>query len=138
MGRFIDLTGKKFGKWTVIEKEYFGLKNKWKCLCECGYCTTVLGDSLRGNKSTKCKKCSTSDRKFSEIDHLKHYLFSTYKIEAKKRKIKFSLSLDDFYNLITSNCYYCNSLPRNQRKKQAIYVYIQVSIEWIILKVMKK
>lgn len=33
MGKFVDLTGKKFGRWTVIS--YKG-HSRWWCVCECG------------------------------------------------------------------------------------------------------
>lgn len=47
----IDLTGKKFGSWTV--EEYLG-HQKWLCKCECGTTKEVGGQSLRDGKSTSC------------------------------------------------------------------------------------
>lgn len=55
MGAFIDLTGKKIGKWTVIKQQ--GKKNNqlyWLCKCDCGTERLVNGNSLRNNKSTNC------------------------------------------------------------------------------------
>ena len=60
MGRFIDLTGQKFGRLTVIErdneKKGNGKKPKvcWKCICECGNEVSVDGDSLRRGNTTSC------------------------------------------------------------------------------------
>ena len=53
----IDLKGKKFGKWKVLE-----LSNKksvcgeiyWKCKCECGTIKDVLSRSLRKGGSESC------------------------------------------------------------------------------------
>lgn len=45
MPKFQDLTGMKFGRLTVIEqvgRDKHG-SIKWKCRCECGNYTTVLG-----------------------------------------------------------------------------------------------
>lgn len=47
----IDLTGKQFGKWTVLE--YVG-KSKWKCRCACGTEKEVYSQSLRNGTSTSC------------------------------------------------------------------------------------
>lgn len=51
MNRPIDLTGNRFGKWTVLE--YVG-KRHWKCLCDCGTIKDVNADSLRQGRSTSC------------------------------------------------------------------------------------
>ena len=56
MGKFIDLTNKKFGKLTVIElkgKDTYK-HNLWLCKCECGKETIVRGDHLKGNRVTSC------------------------------------------------------------------------------------
>lgn len=44
MTKRIDLTGQKFGEWTVIE--YVG-DSKWKCKCSCGTEKNVDGYDLR-------------------------------------------------------------------------------------------
>lgn len=39
MGKLIDLTGKRFGRLTVLEKvegNYTNKSSKWKCKCDCG------------------------------------------------------------------------------------------------------
>ena len=57
MGRKIDLTGKQFGKLTVIE-EYSERTPQgsvqWLCKCECGNTTIVSGDNLRRNHTLSC------------------------------------------------------------------------------------
>lgn len=59
MGNFIDLTGKKFDRWTVIKKADFvghGIKPNiyWKCACDCGEIQEVMGSSLRSGVSKSC------------------------------------------------------------------------------------
>ena len=56
-----EMTGKKFGKWTVICKADppKDIKNRsgfifWKCLCECGKESIVNGASLRSGKTRAC------------------------------------------------------------------------------------
>lgn len=54
--RFIDLTGQKFGKLTVLgvaDKQ--GEKHRWRCQCECGQETVVFGDNLKRGRTGSCK-----------------------------------------------------------------------------------
>lgn len=62
MGRLIDLTGQRFGRLVVIERDYdypreHQLVNKkayWKCQCDCGKLKTVQGISLRNGEISSC------------------------------------------------------------------------------------
>lgn len=56
MGKIIDLTGKKFGRLTVIEQATSNNKNRtmWRCVCECGNETIVYSYHLRNGSSTSC------------------------------------------------------------------------------------
>lgn len=54
-GKFIDLTGQKFGRWTVLSRE--PSKNgasMWLCRCECGTERVVDAHGLRRGTSTSC------------------------------------------------------------------------------------
>ena len=56
----IDLTGQKFGKLTVLYRDTEAEKLKkdrhamWKCQCDCGNLTTVVGKDLRAGKTQSC------------------------------------------------------------------------------------
>ena len=58
--RFKDLTGKRFGKLVVIERnfEYQSIKNSkqtyWNCLCDCGSKTVVTGGKLVFGHTQSC------------------------------------------------------------------------------------
>lgn len=55
MPSFIDLTGQKFNKWTVIERAEN--KNKavcWLCECECGTRKIVRAQHLKSGNSKSC------------------------------------------------------------------------------------
>ena len=55
MGSFIDLTGQRFGRLSVLCR--IGTKSGhplWLCQCECGNQTEVITSDLRGNKTHSC------------------------------------------------------------------------------------
>lgn len=54
MGKFIDMKGKKYGLYTVLE---IAKKNKecfWLCECECGQKNIVAGSKLRNGMTKSC------------------------------------------------------------------------------------
>lgn len=55
MGKFNDLTGKKFHRLTVISRN-FNTKSstKWNCTCDCGKTTTPSSYSLLTGKTKSC------------------------------------------------------------------------------------
>lgn len=51
----MDLTGQKFGRWTVLrfdKKDTYG--TRWMCRCDCGNIASVLASNLRAGKSKSC------------------------------------------------------------------------------------
>lgn len=56
MGRFIDLTGQKFGIWTVLERAENSPSGRvqWLCKCECGTIRSVSRNELRSGESQSC------------------------------------------------------------------------------------
>lgn len=51
-----DLTGQRFGKYTVIalSEPYKGRKDTWLCKCDCGNERIVYGFGLKSGRSTNC------------------------------------------------------------------------------------
>lgn len=56
-------SGKKFGRWTILEKVFCDKKKEWfyKCLCECSAEKLVKGKSLRDKISGGCINCHLKD-----------------------------------------------------------------------------
>lgn len=61
MSKLIDLTGKRFGRLTVIERygTYISPADEskavtWLCKCDCGTKTVVLGNNLKSGRSQSC------------------------------------------------------------------------------------
>lgn len=57
MGRLIDISGKRFGKLVVLEREP-RLKSdkhtKWRCVCDCGQQTVATYINLKTENTTSC------------------------------------------------------------------------------------
>lgn len=77
MAKYIDLTGQRFGKLTVLQKSEKRLSNKlcWECICDCGNTITVRGECLRSGHTKTCG-CSKAPRnligkKFGELTVIK-------------------------------------------------------------------
>lgn len=56
MAALIDLTGQRFGRWTVVRRaeNATGGAARWCCRCECGNTHDVPGHTLRGGQSRSC------------------------------------------------------------------------------------
>lgn len=56
MGKFIYLTGQRFGRWLVLSRAENNEYNQtmWLCRCDCGVEKVVLSPSLRSGKSKSC------------------------------------------------------------------------------------
>ena len=55
-----------------------------------------------------------------------NWLFGNYKRKAKKRKIKFNLTKNQFRKLTQGNCYYCNKKPflyHGDKKRNEKFLY---------------
>lgn len=83
MAKMIDLTGKKFGRWTVLEKAESKRDGVyWKCRCDCGTIKSVSSRLLRKGKSKNCgclvqekidpRKTELIGKKFGKLTVLSH------------------------------------------------------------------
>ena len=71
MGKKIDLTGKTFGKLTVIKEHPERTPQgsvQWECQCECGNIKVVSGDNLRRNHTLSCGCLQKEKAKQKTID----------------------------------------------------------------------
>ena len=122
--KFIDLTGKRFGKLVVIKKSKRPLNVKrgtyWECQCDCGNIKNIDGRSLR-RKSTKSCGClvkETASKLYSlpNGEAAFNRLFNRYKNTSKKRNFIFALSKEKFKLITEQNCFYCGNKPKNISK----------------------
>ena len=85
MGKFIDLTGQRFGKWTVIKRVENSKHGspKFLCKCDCGTLKEVLSFTLRNGNSTNCG-CYINKRANEEIGKKYNHWTILKKVESNK------------------------------------------------------
>ena len=54
MAKLIDLTGRQFGRLTVIERDTSAKRVKWVCRCSCGNIKSIQSTHLISGASTSC------------------------------------------------------------------------------------
>lgn len=134
MGTYIDLTGKKIGRLTVLKRidDYVQPSGRrramWLCRCDCGNTTTVLGDSL---KSGATKSCGCWKKDFGHIIGKSRKKYNTYDLSGEhgvgytSKGEEFYFDLED-YNKIKDYCWcisdegYVVSKDKN-RKRAALH-----------------
>ena len=96
----IDLIGKKYNRWTVIEKatsDKHG-KGRWLCRCECGNEKIIAAASLKRNlsKSCGCYKHEVLSHGFKDISGA---FWRKFERHAIRRKIPFLLTIEDGWKI---------------------------------------
>lgn len=91
-----EMTGLKFGKWTVLSRADKPINNKrndayWLCECECGTKRIVIGKDLRNGKSTNCgcqriavNKLELQGKEFGDLVVVEEAGFKIYKNDIKR------------------------------------------------------
>lgn len=113
MAQFIDLTGQKFARLTVIKRDMASKGVKWICRCDCGNITSTTTCHLKDGHTRSCG-CYSAEQTISrnmargDIDNSKYNaLYSHYIKNAKRRNIPFDLTLDEVKHIIHQPCHYC-------------------------------
>uniref|UniRef100_A0A6H2A4R9 Putative HNH endonuclease n=1 Tax=viral metagenome TaxID=1070528 RepID=A0A6H2A4R9_9ZZZZ len=128
MGKLIDLTGQKFKRWTVIKRVYPNTndnKAKWLCKCKCGVERAVSGHNLKLGISNSCgclnrENLAKVNRLSPGLSNMRGLILK-YKITAKNKGFKYTLTEEQFTKLTSSNCYYCGEIPKQIKKQNNTY-----------------
>lgn len=118
MGKFLDRTGLKYGRLTVIKHNGKDHRNKhlWLCKCDCGNEKVVVSDNLSSDKSNSCgclKKefLANSGFQFRGIEDREKALLKVQYSHLKRRnkKMQFGdvIDFETFAGLSKSPCKYC-------------------------------
>lgn len=111
---FINVLGSTFTKLTVLERlpntEYGCVL--WKCQCACGNIRAVLTKDLRSGhtKSCGCSRAYANKRRSKPGSMLRQLMWS-YRNNADKRNVQFSLTEKQFEVFVQGDCYYCGAPP---------------------------
>lgn len=101
--------GRRFGRLTVVGRHGSSVlgRSLWDCICDCGGKSTVAGRSLIHGHSKSCgsNACRT------KFESAANKLLSAYRCCMTARKLGFSLSESEFFELTTLACEYCGCLP---------------------------
>lgn len=134
MGKFEDLTGQKFGRWTVLELyDKDGKSTFWKCQCGCGKVSIVRAANLKRNRTHSCG-CLRGELISARVsksfaESAINRLFGAYERGAKDRDLEFSLTKQQFVELTQRNCYYCGIEPYSIYKSRGNGRYIYNGID---------
>lgn len=121
MGPRINLSGKEYGKLTVLDKYQRVLSlsgqsdYKWLCKCECGNEKFIRGSNLRAGNTKSCgcsERAPGISRVYKGYPTWVSHVWQECKANAKGRGYVLSLTIDQVKDLCSGNCYYCGSPPR--------------------------
>jgi len=114
MPAFIDITGQKYNRLTVVNRvANHGDKTTWLCKCDCGNFCSVYGQYL---KSGKTKSCGCYQKEQARANRLSHgradKKSSEYKEYTRETHImrKYKLSIDRYNAMLTeqnNKCFIC-------------------------------
>ena len=120
-----DLSGQKFGKWTVLCRNT--RKQSWNCRCDCGALKVIYSPTLLNGTSTRCAKCGAKKLPPGEAAFRK--VCSMYRSSAAKRGITWGLTNEQVRKLVTSLCHYTGLPPANISKCEDGDVFIYNGID---------
>lgn len=110
--RVIDLTGRKFGKLTVLKRSKSNNHGaRWLCSCDCGKETIKDSWALQVGESKSCG-CSRYDWKRQPFGVASaRAILRGYQRRAKRSNRSWRLSDKQFYFLTAQDCAYCGRKP---------------------------
>jgi len=116
-----NLSGLKFGKFTVISFNHFSKYRDayWLCKCSCGNERIIRGSSLVSGLSKSCRCVKRGNYSFNK-------LYGSYRRNAYKRNYTFKLTKEQFKELTIKNCHYCGIAPfqdYNPKPNKEGYIY---------------
>lgn len=112
MGKFIDLTGQRFGKLVVKERALKdGHKGAyWLCQCDCGKTAIVAGSKLRSGHTQSCgclqrERTSKANKKFNTFRTVGGIVYVKMSNTEKEMLVD-----SDIWEKLKNYCWYENTL----------------------------
>lgn len=112
MGSFIDLSGNRFGRLTVIERDHSknGKVVFWLCKCDCGKTKSVSGGNLRSGhtKSCGCLKLESEASHFLSNDSIRKKNIRLYSIWKSMKRRCYSKKHKAYHNYGGRGIFVCD------------------------------
>lgn len=114
MSKFIDLTGQRFGRLTVLKRadDYVNPSGRhcvmWRCKCECGNEKDILGNSLTTGKTMSCGCYNEETRSKVHKKFNKYKIIDDYIVAKTSNGVEFYIDADDEY-LMSEYCFCMSS-----------------------------
>ncbi len=132
-----DFLGKTFGKLKVLKFSHYGKASKhensntgkksyWECICECGKTVIVENSNLLNTKSCGCsyqKHLKSLHEKAIKIDAPFQSVLKEYKNGARDRLFEWNITDEEFKNITSSNCFYCDEKPSKIRDRNGRNIF---------------
>jgi|SRR5208282_601992 len=108
-----DLTGQNFGKLHVLglaegrdERGYL----LWTVQCGCES-SEFKASTAQLHRGKPLKSCGCLNNRKSNGESARNRVLHDYKFNAKKRRVNWGLTDEQFNQLTQANCHYCGRLP---------------------------
>jgi hypothetical protein len=121
MSIFIEMQGRRYGRLLVTgpaEKRTFGYY--WRCRCDCGKVTWIIGTTLRNGRSRSCG-CgkgmvpgTRTVRALPTEESTRRRVHRSIRKSATVRGLAFELTAAQLDALIQQDCHYCGCPPSNR------------------------
>jgi len=114
---FVDLTGHRYGRLTVVKRMASNKHGQttWLCKCNCGNEVIVLSNNLRSGNT---KSCGCLNKERVREAHLLpegvaafNELFTRMQRNAEERNLEWQLTREQVRYLTKQSCYYCGAEP---------------------------
>lgn len=118
----MDITGNKYGYLTAVKHVRYDQKVRasiWLYRCDCGNEKELQARTVTAGRIKTCGKCQLGRKLKGErpaIGRAVRQLFARYIRRAIREKKRWTLSMEDFRQLIDSSCRLCGKAPIIQMK----------------------
>lgn len=115
----LELRGQQFNRLLVLEEVGRDRENNvlWKCRCNCGNETIVPASRLRNGHTGSCgclkRQRIIESRLLPKGEAAFNEFYRNYRGNARRKGLVFDISEDTFRKLITQECFYCGTPPRD-------------------------
>jgi hypothetical protein len=102
--KFNNLTGRRFGKLVCLNQgEFYKTHRTWVCKCDCGNIHTALATNLLSKRIKSCGclglSCGKININWKGYGEIPKQYWSSLQTNAKRRKIKFVISIKEGWKL---------------------------------------